>query len=213
MFVGTIHSYCLKLLQEHVPRYAAFDVLDEHRLAALVSREYDRLHLADLGVGYPWQTIRVFLRNVDFVENELIDLEDLDRGTFAVCYRKFVEMLDGYRLLTYGQLISKAVAEFQNQATAKRVRKDLKHLIVDEYQDINPAQEELIRRLAASPVELCVVGDDDQCIYQWRGSDVSNIVTFAGRRSAVHTETLEVNRRSRPSIVTAWPVGAPTGRS
>jgi DNA helicase II / ATP-dependent DNA helicase PcrA len=83
------------------------------------------------------------------------------------------------------------------------VHATLRHLIVDEYQDVNPAQERLIRLLTGSEVELCVVGDDDQAIYQWRGSDVSNIVEFANRYPGVRTFTITENRRSRPRIVAA----------
>ena len=79
----------------------------------------------------------------------------------------------------------------------------LRHLIVDEYQDVNPAQERLIELLARPAVELCVVGDDDQAIYQWRGSDVGNIVGFATRYPGVRTFTITENRRSRPHIVAA----------
>lgn len=206
MFVGTIHAYCLRLLQEHVPKYAAYDVLDEHRLVALVSREHGRLGLRDLSLGFHWEAVRVFLQNVDFVENELVPPGKLGKGAFSSCYRKLCAMLDGYRLLTYGQLISKAVEELRKPHVAKKVRRPLRHLIVDEYQDINPAQEEFIRLLAADPVELCVVGDDDQSIYQWRGSNVSNILTFVkrygkkGRKVAV--KPLLVNRRSRPKVIT-----------
>ena len=74
----------------------------------------------------------------------------------------------------------------------------LRHLIVDEYQDVNPAQERLIELLTGPQVELCVVGDDDQAIYQWRGSDVGNIVEFATRYPGVRTFRITVNRRSRP---------------
>src|SRR5262249_42916402 len=73
--------------------------------------------------------------------------------------------------------------------------------IVDEYQDINPAQEALIATLARDPVELCVVGDDDQSIYQWRGSDVRNIVEFARRYKGVRRFEVTRNRRSRPEII------------
>ena len=78
----------------------------------------------------------------------------------------------------------------------------LRHLIVDEYQDVNPAQEALIQRMAEPPVELCVVGDDDQSIYQWRGADVKNIVSFAERYDNVARFTLSTNRRSRPGSST-----------
>jgi len=75
--------------------------------------------------------------------------------------------------------------------------------VVDEYQDINPAQERLIERLSSPPVELCVVGDDDQCIYQWRGSDVTAIQALKTKRRKVHDEKLEENRRCRPQIIAA----------
>jgi DNA helicase-2/ATP-dependent DNA helicase PcrA len=77
----------------------------------------------------------------------------------------------------------------------------LKHLIVDEYQDVNPSQEELIRRLVAGGAFLTVVGDDDQAIYQWRGSTVRNIIAFTERYSGVKTFMLDVNRRSLPDII------------
>src|SRR5262249_49401627 len=70
-----------------------------------------------------------------------------------------------------------------------------------EYQDINPAQERLIQLLAMPPVELSVIGDDDQAVYQWRGSDVRNILEFTRRRPGAKTITLSANRRSRPEIV------------
>jgi DNA helicase II / ATP-dependent DNA helicase PcrA len=76
----------------------------------------------------------------------------------------------------------------------------LQHLIVDEYQDVNPAQERLIKLLSRPPVQLCVVGDDDQAIYQWRGSTVENIQTFVKRYRA-KALTLLTNYRSRPGII------------
>jgi DNA helicase-2/ATP-dependent DNA helicase PcrA len=85
----------------------------------------------------------------------------------------------------------------------KKITSDIKHLIVDEYQDVNPAQEKLIS-LLAKPIgkaDLVVVGDDDQAIYQWRGSSVDNITTFAKRYKKVTKFELLANRRSRPPIV------------
>lgn len=76
------------------------------------------------------------------------------------------------------------------------MRGNLRYVIVDEYQDINPAQERLITLLAGTDAELCVVGDDDQAIYQWRGSDVANIVSFTRRRQKVKAIELLENRHS-----------------
>jgi DNA helicase II / ATP-dependent DNA helicase PcrA len=178
-FVGTIHSYCFRLLQQHVPRYEPFDVLDERRLTAFLCREEPALHLHDL-TGKVFTSIKTFMENLEVVENELIPLQQLD-DPFKKMAQKFYELLEQFRLLTYGQLISRAVAERAKPEVAASVHATLEHLIVDEYQDVNPAQERLIRLLTGPRVELCVVGDDDQAIYQWRGSDVRNIVEFAAR--------------------------------
>ena len=200
MFVGTIHGYCFRLLQNHVPGYGNFDVLDENRLAGLMSREHKRLGLGKLGAKH-WRPIFDFLRNVDVIENELIDRKSLKGTPFGSCYELYCETLQRYHFLTYGQLITKAVAALEDRSIVKHVHDPLRHLIVDEYQDINPAQERLIELLATTPVQLCVVGDDDQAIYQWRGSDVGNILEFKKRYKPSTSLPLSVNRRSRPKII------------
>lgn len=202
MFVGTIHAFCLRLLQEHVPQYAAYDIIDEHQLAGLVSREFDNLGLKSLSNAGHWDTIALFLDNLNVVENELLSYDQLGEA-FRDYYRSFSELLQRYRLLTYGQLITLAVRELTKPDVHARVHGAIRHLIVDEYQDINPAQEQLIRLLSQDPVTLTVVGDDLQAIYQWRGSTVENILTFDHRYEGVKAETLPTNRRSRPGIVNA----------
>lgn len=200
MYVGTIHAYCLKILQDHLPEFGNYDLLDENRLAGLLSREHRRLQLTQLGNQH-WRPIADFLRNADVIENESIDPQQLQGTPFGDCYLRFLESLDRYHFLTFGMLIARAVEELKRPEFFGRVHGSLRHLIVDEYQDINPAQEELIRLLAQPPVQLCVVADDDQSIYQWRGSDVSNMQTFAQRYPHVTSLTLSINRRSRPQII------------
>lgn len=201
MFVGTIHGYCFRLLQDHVPIYGNYDVLDEHRHAALVSRHRHELGLGNLQRQH-WKSIDIFLRTVDVVENELIPESQLKDTDFGECYLNYKNLLNCFHFLTFGMIISLTVEVLQkNQSVFKRVHDNLRHLIVDEYQDINPAQEKLIELLSQPPVELCVVGDDDQAIYQWRGSDISNIVNFRNRVDNVKAIKLESNRRSRPGIV------------
>jgi DNA helicase-2/ATP-dependent DNA helicase PcrA len=200
-FVGTIHAYCFRLLQQHVSRYETYDVLDEHRLAAFLTRVSKAIGLKELE-GQLFTSLKGFARNADVVENELIPLSRLEHP-FRSVLQGFYTELERYRFLTYGQVIARAVEELEESAVFEAVHGKLRHLIVDEYQDINPAQERLIERLAQPPVELCVVGDDDQAIYQWRGSDVSNIVTFTSRYSAVATFSIVTNRRSRPGIIRA----------
>ena len=198
-YIGTIHAYCYQLLQEHVARYETYDVLDEHRIVAFLSRDSNALGIKDLA-GTLFKSISECVRNVDVVDNELIQIDDL-LPPFRDVVARLDERLHNFRFLTYGQLIALAVAELDKPEVSATVNGRLRHLIVDEYQDINPAQEALIRCLAKPPVELCVVGDDDQSIYQWRGSDVSNIVSFARRYPSAATFELLTNRRSGPNIV------------
>lgn len=198
-FIGTIHAYCFRLLQEHVPEYETYDVLDEHRLAAFITRVHKNIKLKELDPKL-FRAINVFTRNLDVVDNERIPVSNLDEPLRSIIERFYGE-LEQYRFLTYGQVIARAVEELQNPDIYEAVHGKLAHLIVDEYQDVNLAQELLIKRLARSPVELCVVGDDDQSIYQWRGSDVGNIVTFQQRYPDVKTFQIVTNRRSRPSII------------
>jgi DNA helicase-2/ATP-dependent DNA helicase PcrA len=201
MYVGTIHGYCFRLLQDHVPKYGSYDVLDENRHAGILAREFH--HLGLTGV-FPGRTATPdFIRTVDVIGNELIDVATLAGTPLGECVQKYLEMLERYHFLTFGLIIAKAVEALGNAKTLARVTAPLRYLIVDEYQDINPAQQRLIQLLAQPPVQLTVVGDDDQAIYQWRGSDVRHIVHFATERGSVHAESLDTNRRSRPDIIAA----------
>lgn len=100
MFIGTIHSYCLRLLQDHVPGYGNHDILDENRLAGLLSREHKRLDLNQIGSQH-WRPIFDFLRNADVVENELILPEKLSGTPFGDCYLAYRQTIDRYHFLTY----------------------------------------------------------------------------------------------------------------
>ena len=201
LFIGTIHSYCFRLLQTHVPRYETYDVLDDKQLTALLTREAHRLDIRQFDTNNRlFSSIARFLKAVDVVENELLDPESMP-DPFRQVLVAYLAMLDRYRLLTFGQQTVRAVQALEDPIVLSKVRASLRHLIVDEYQDVNPAQERLISTLAGPNVELCVVGDDDQAIYQSRGSDVGNIVTFADRYEGVETFEIVTNRRSRPTII------------
>ena len=201
LFIGTIHAYCFRLLQQHVPKYETYDVLDQNQLTAFLSREAKHLGIRDLTAdGRLFHSINLFLNSVGVVENELLDPTSLPEP-FATVVAKYTDALERYRLLSYGQQIQQAVFALESAGIAGVVAGSLQHLIVDEYQDVNPAQERLIELLGSQGAELCVVGDDDQAIYQWRGSDVQNIVTFADRYAPVTSYSIVTNRRSVPAIV------------
>ena len=201
LFVGTIHAWCFQFLQMRVPRYETYDVLDDHQLTAFLSREANRLEIRQLDSrNRLFASISTFLSGVGVVENELLDPAALEEP-FATIMGDYLATLERYRLLTFGQQVARAVEELTDPDVRGRLHGELSHLIVDEYQDVNPAQERLIELMAGPDVQLCVVGDDDQSIYQWRGSDVANIVTFPTRYDGVTTFQISTNRRSRPQII------------
>jgi len=199
MYVGTIHAYALQLLRTYVPRYAAYDLIEEDALRAWIARHSKQI------LGTPeweglWGRISDFLRDVDLVENEAVRLAGAD--AFSRKYRRLAEILDSHRLLTFGQSIAAACKELLRPVVKRLVHEDIRFVFVDEYQDVNPSQECLIRSLVGRKTQLCVVGDDDQSIYQWRGSNVAIMQDFRKRYRPVLPIELTVNRRSVPSIVT-----------
>jgi DNA helicase-2/ATP-dependent DNA helicase PcrA len=204
LYVGTIHGYCFRLLQTHVPQYETYTPLDPNQLTNLLYREQGPLRVRELHPsGKLFRGIKAFQESIDVVENELLDVEALPDGDFKQSARTYYATLERYRFMSFGTQIVLAVRALGDPEIRAKVTAELRHLIVDEYQDVNPAQEELIR-LLAKPVgtaDVVVVGDDDQAIYQWRGSNVDNIVTFADRYDGVTQFSLLVNRRSRPDII------------
>lgn len=201
LYVGTIHGYCFQFLQQYVPRYETFDVLDESQHVAFLCREASHLNIKSVvSSNKLFEAINIFNKSVQVLENELLD-PNMMPDPFKSVLESYLASLDKYRLLTFGQQIVRSVAALDDPTVAAEIHKSLKHLIVDEYQDVNPAQEELIRRLVAGGAYLTVVGDDDQAIYQWRGSTVRNIISFTERYQVVKTFVLDVNRRSLPDII------------
>ena len=186
LFVGTIHAYCFRFLQQRVPRFETYDVLDDHQLTGFLSRGANQLGIRQLdpdGKDRMYASIAAFLPPSTWSRTNCSTrppCPSRSRGVLLAYY----DALEHYRLLTYGQQVARAVEQLERPEIAAQVHAELRHLIVDEYQDVNPAQERLIRGLTGADTHLCVVGDDDQAIYQWRGSEVANIITFAQRYPA-----------------------------
>ncbi|MBI4339522.1 MAG: ATP-dependent helicase [Chloroflexi bacterium] len=201
MYIGTIHAFAARILQDKFG-YGNYDVLDANQEVAFLMRHGWSLGLgpgAKLAVGKNYsENCQTFLKTAHVVYDELLDLAKLGvaNSDFLTEFQKYEQLLDQNRLLTFGRMIRLAVEKLQANRDPLA---DYQHLIVDEYQDINRAQEQLITLVAAS-ASCYVVGDPRQCIYQWRGSDPSCFDTFATRFGA-QTIPLMENRRSVPAIV------------
>ena len=211
MFVGTIHSYCQNLLQTEVPEFLKYEALDEIRQRLYITRNSRQTGLtasARLNGNslrrYTWGStdLKLYIQALSVLREDDIDATSLDGCTVIDGLEAYRGMLtrDGY--FDFSELLVLAVEELTNNDVLRALLSErIKYLVVDEYQDVNPIQERLIRLIHDLGAGLCVVGDDDQTIYQWRGGAVSNIMTFQERYPDVTPIRLEENFRSSAGII------------
>jgi len=210
MYIGTIHAYCQHILGDMDATYRQFDVLDENRLKLYLISRYYRLRLQNFrgrarGNSY-FDTIKQTSDAWKTANDELLDFaavstEDPDLGDLLV---RIQDGLRADQYIDFSLMIRNVVDAVRNNAPGVENGIGLlRHLMVDEYQDVNPCQEELIRLLHQRSDTLFVVGDDDQSIYAWRGADVTNILEFQQRYGGCSVHTLSQNFRCTEPIVQA----------
>ncbi len=120
----------------------------------------------------------------------------------ADVYAMYQKRLKENNALDFDDLIFKTVEIFKKNAEILEFyQRKFKYIMVDEYQDTNGVQYELVKLLAAKHKNICVVGDDDQCIYQWRGADIRNILDFEKDYPEAKVIKLEQNYRSKGNIL------------
>jgi len=197
MYVGTIHSYAKQVLGDHFD-YGNWAVLDGNQETAYMMREGHGLRINNFGNFYA-DACRKFMRAINMVQSELLQDEELEVNApdFYRCYYRYREKLDEHKQLTFGRMISEVVHRLrESQDTLAHIQ----HLIVDEYQDINQAQEEFIR-LIGGHGSVYIVGDPRQSIYQWRGSDQRFFDEFMRLFPRARGFDITENRRSTRLIV------------
>lgn len=207
MYVGTIHGFCLDLLKTEVPEYLKYGVLNEVQQVLFVNRHSKQSGLTG-STDLQGRTLRRFVDTKYYIEalNILREarLEDANlRGCSVVDgLRAYKQLLSDRRYLDYSAIMLAAVqAVVSNSELRDRLASRVRHVIVDEYQDVNPIQECVVTLLSQGGAHVCVVGDDDQTIYQWRGGDIENILTFEQRYQSVKPIRLQENFRSSVGIV------------
>jgi DNA helicase II / ATP-dependent DNA helicase PcrA len=209
MYIGTIHSYCQHILGKMDAVYRQFDVLDENRLKLYIISRYGRLGLHALrprarGNSY-FDAVRQLSNAWKILNDELLTVADVSvrDPQLGDILGRLRDCLAQDQYIDFSLMIRLVVdALVRDDPAARSAVANLRHLMVDEYQDVSPAQEELIRRLHSLSETLFVVGDDDQSIYAWRGADVSNILNFRGRYANSVQLPLSENFRSTSAIVT-----------
>lgn len=207
MFVGTIHGFCLDMLQTYLFKYLKYSVLSEVQQRLLIDRHSTESGLSDLvtTTGQPlqrWKDSKLYQKVLSIIREAQIEETALGDHPIKAALAKYHALLDKKGYLDYSRILYDAVTALSsNQELRGKMASRVKYLIVDEYQDVNPLQESLIRQLHDLGAQLCVVGDDDQTIYQWNGSDLDNILSFTDRYPEVRQIPLAENFRSSKGVV------------
>jgi DNA helicase-2/ATP-dependent DNA helicase PcrA len=197
MFVGTIHAYAKRILDDYFG-YGNYSVLDGNQEIAYLMRVRWGLNIKPFGTR-DHERMESFLRTLNMVQSELLEDAVLSREApaFFDPYSVYLNILEDNKLLTFALLISKVVRHLQEKP---ETLSHIKYLVVDEFQDINQAQHEFIRLIAGND-NIFIVGDPRQSIYQWRGSDQRFFEVFSETFEGTKLVSIQKNRRSTKRIV------------
>ncbi|MBR1571902.1 MAG: DNA helicase PcrA [Lachnospiraceae bacterium] len=210
IWVATFHSSCVRMLRRFADRigydtnFAIYDTDDSKALMKEVCKYCN--------VDTKQYKERTFLNEISSAKNELINEEmyasqnsaDFRKEIFIRVYREYQARLRANNAMDFDDLIMKTVELLKYQTDVLKFYQDRFHYImVDEYQDTNTAQFELVRLLASGRQNLCVVGDDDQSIYKFRGANIYNILNFEKHFPDATVIKLEQNYRSTGNILNA----------
>lgn len=208
--VGTFHATCVRILREDIEEiemginrnFVIFDTADAKSLMKLIMKEN---HIDEKEIK-----LRSVLSNISSAKNQLITPEKYfntaedNRFTKAVkiLYPLYQKRLKEHNALDFDDLLQKTVELYEKcPEVLEKYRNRWNHLLIDEYQDTNFAQYRFVRLLADKHKNLCVVGDDHQSIYAFRGADFRNILDFAKDFTDATVVKLEQNYRSTANIL------------
>lgn len=200
MYIGTIHGFCLQMLQEFLPKFQSFSVLDEIHLRLFIERYYEEIGMTDINLQKYIET-DLFISVMSMLNENWHDLHKWS-AEIQTAFEKYRKKLYSEKYFDYSLILREMVEQLETNLEFRIiVAEKVRYLTVDEYQDTNPVQERLISILKELGANLCVVGDDDQTIYQFRGSDSNNILTFMQRYNIQKYIVLDTDYRSTSGIV------------
>ncbi len=209
MWVSTFHSFCARVLRAHAERLGyrrGFTIYDQGDSVRLVKR-----CIVELGKDPKRFNPRSFAAQISAAKNVLVGPDDYLRQTegymaenVAEVYGLYQQRLYENNAVDFDDLIMQTVALLELfPEVRERYQERFRYIHVDEYQDTNHAQYRLVNVLAAKHRNLCVVGDDDQSVYSWRGADIRNILDFERDYPEARVVKLEQNYRSTQTILDA----------
>ena len=214
MFIGTIHGYCYYLLQNYNDDYKNYELLEEVQTRLFMKRFREDIGIYDVkyhrkkgdpySLAYPQmsnnklqEAISSYKTFLDIAREYGVEKLDTELQSHIA---KYEYSLDSRNKFDYTSIIVKTLSLLESGYFDSYITSTVRHLIVDEYQDVNDAQERIINYFYKKGTQICVVGDDDQTIYHWRGSNLSYIKDFQNRYKNVKREDLDINFRSSCGI-------------
>ncbi len=208
-FVGTFHSFSLRFLRRHAVAAgitSRFSIADTADSLALVKEA-----MSELGISEQVLTPGAVRSRISHAKNALVSPErfesaqnDFAGERIARVYRLYEKKLAAAGALDFDDLILKAVRLLgAREDVLASERRRTRHLLIDEYQDTNVAQDALVKLLGGGADSLCAVGDEDQSIYRWRGAEVEHILRFEQDFPGARVVPLELNYRSTAKILEA----------
>ena len=205
--MSTFHSLCVRILHRHIKllgypaNFAIYDRGDQEGVARTVLREVK----APDAMLRPGDLLYLIGRwkNASVRPEDAASLAQTDREHLAaVAYRRYQNALKAVGAVDFDDMLLCTEELFTKFPKARKAEADrFDHLLVDEYQDTNGSQYRIVKALAAGHRNLCVVGDDDQSIYGWRGAEVAHILRFKNDWPEAKVVRLEVNYRSTREII------------
>ena len=208
MWVATFHSCCTRILRSDIDKLGRdrnFVIYDDDDQTSLIAAIMKRLGVNDKDI-----TKRQIKEHISEAKNKstepekfLMDNPYLDESVLKV-FREYQRSLKEYNALDFDDLLGKTLELFQScPEVLQKYRSKFRYILVDEYQDTNVMQYHIVELLAREHGNICVVGDDDQSIYGWRGADIRNILDFEKDFPGAKVIRLEQNYRSTANILDA----------
>jgi len=210
LWVGTFHSICARILRFEngaIPYNSNFTIYDAVDTKSLLKKVYKKLEVDPK--KFPFQRVISIISNQ---KNSLIlpkdfflfNEENYFTETVHKIYVEYQKILMENNGMDFDDLLmNTALLLHDNETIRQKYQQKFRYVMIDEYQDTNYAQFKIVNLIAKNHQNLCVVGDDDQAIYSWRGADIKNILNFEKDYKNVFTVKLEQNYRSPQSILDA----------
>ena len=209
-WVSTFHSFCLRMLRKHITELgfsSDFAVYDAQDQLLLVKQCMKAMQIST--DAFPAKSLLNHISGFknDFVLPDQIDLDSMSYGNqmkAAELYPIYQAALKSNNALDFDDLLVCTAKLFQQVSSLREhYDKKFQYILVDEFQDTNAVQYELVRLLSRDVNNVCVVGDDDQSIYRWRGANIENILKFEKDYPGTTVIKLEENYRSTQNILSA----------